>query len=35
MIPRCDYLRRLAEAVELPVTFGDVLTGDPLELAHR
>ena len=35
MIPRCDYLRRLAEVVDLPVTFGATLTGEPLELAHR
>jgi len=30
-IPRLDYLRRLATAVELPVTFGEVLDGDPLQ----
>jgi leucyl/phenylalanyl-tRNA--protein transferase len=35
MIPRSDYLRRLAEAVDLPVTFGNVLAGETLELAHR
>jgi leucyl/phenylalanyl-tRNA--protein transferase len=35
MIPRSDYLRRLAEADTLPVTFGEKLAGDPLELAHR
>jgi leucyl/phenylalanyl-tRNA--protein transferase len=35
MIPRSDYLRRLAEAVDLPVTFGNLLTGEPLDLAHR
>ena len=35
MIPRCDYLRRLAEVVDLPVTFGSVLAGEPLDLAHR
>ena len=35
MIPRCDYLCRLAEAVELPVAFGDSLDGAPLELAQR
>lgn len=35
MIPRSDYLRRLAEVVERPVTFGRVLSGEPLELAHR
>ena len=28
-IPRTEYLRRLAAAVDLPVTFGNVLTGDP------
>lgn len=28
-IPRVDYLRRLAVAIELPVTFGDSLEGDP------
>jgi leucyl/phenylalanyl-tRNA---protein transferase len=35
MIPRSDYLCRLAEAVDLPVTFGNVLAGEPLDLAHR
>jgi leucyl/phenylalanyl-tRNA--protein transferase len=35
MIPRSDYLRRLAEAVDLPVTFGNVLVGAPLDLGHR
>ncbi len=35
MIPRSDFLRRLAKAVDLPVTFGNVLAGEPLELAHR
>jgi leucyl/phenylalanyl-tRNA--protein transferase len=30
MIPRCDYLRRLAEVVDLPVTFGNLLIEDPL-----
>jgi len=35
MIPRSDYLHRLAEVVERPVTFGSVLSGEPLELAHR
>lgn len=29
-IPRFDYLRRLAAAVPLPVTFGNSLAGDPL-----
>jgi leucyl/phenylalanyl-tRNA---protein transferase len=28
-IPRLEYLRRLAAAVDLPVTFGDRLAGDP------
>lgn len=35
MIPRSDYLRRLAEAVDLPITFGSTLAAAPLELAHR
>jgi leucyl/phenylalanyl-tRNA--protein transferase len=35
MIPRCDYLRRLADVVDQPVTFGAVLSGEPLELARR
>jgi leucyl/phenylalanyl-tRNA---protein transferase len=35
MIPRTDYLRRLAEAVEQPVTFGCTLAGAPLGFAHR
>jgi leucyl/phenylalanyl-tRNA--protein transferase len=33
MIPRSDYLRRLANVVELPVTFGTLLSGDPLSLS--
>lgn len=28
-IPRIEYLRRLAAVIELPVTFGDMLEGDP------
>ena len=35
MIPRSDYLRRLAEVVDLPVTFGNVLAGEPLNLGQR
>jgi leucyl/phenylalanyl-tRNA--protein transferase len=35
MIPRCDYLRRLAEATRLPVTFGGLLSGNPLDLIRR
>jgi leucyl/phenylalanyl-tRNA--protein transferase len=35
MIPRIDYLHRLAEAVDLPVTFGNALSGEPLQLTHR
>ena len=35
MIPRSHYLRRLAEVVDLPVTFGNELAGAPLDLAHR
>jgi leucyl/phenylalanyl-tRNA--protein transferase len=27
-IPRIEYLRRVAQAVELPVTFGDTLSGN-------
>jgi leucyl/phenylalanyl-tRNA--protein transferase len=29
-IPRAEYLRRLAAAIELPVNFGSTLVGDPL-----
>jgi leucyl/phenylalanyl-tRNA---protein transferase len=35
MIPRRDYLRRLAEVVDQPVTFGTALAGSPSDLAHR
>lgn len=35
MIPRTDYLRRLVEAVDLPVTFGSTLEGDVSDLADR
>ncbi len=35
MIPRSDYLRRLAEVVDLPVTFGNALVGEPLNLGQR
>jgi leucyl/phenylalanyl-tRNA--protein transferase len=31
-IPRTDYLKRLTLAAKLPVDFGGVLTGNPLEL---
>jgi leucyl/phenylalanyl-tRNA--protein transferase len=31
-IPRREYLRRLTEAIDLPVTFGDKLDGDVLAL---
>ena len=31
-IPRCEYLRRLANAIRLPVAFGDELEGDVLGL---
>jgi leucyl/phenylalanyl-tRNA--protein transferase len=34
-IPRTEYLRRLADAVRMPVTFGNVLSGDPLRLTDR
>jgi leucyl/phenylalanyl-tRNA--protein transferase len=34
-IPRTEYLRRLADAVRMPVTFGNVLSGNPLRLADR
>jgi leucyl/phenylalanyl-tRNA--protein transferase len=30
-IPRDDYLRRLARAIELPVTFGELLCGNPAQ----
>jgi Leu/Phe-tRNA-protein transferase len=30
-ISRREYLRRLAAVVDLPVTFGDSLAGDPLD----
>ncbi len=29
-IPRSEYLRQLAKAIELPVTFGEVLTSKPI-----
>jgi leucyl/phenylalanyl-tRNA--protein transferase len=35
MIPRVEYLRRLAEVVELPVTFGEALEGDVSKLGRR
>lgn len=35
MIPRSEFLRRLAEAADLPVTFGNKLAAEPLDLAHR
>jgi leucyl/phenylalanyl-tRNA---protein transferase len=35
MIPRCDYLQRLASVVDLPITFGGVLDGNPLDLTNR
>lgn len=35
MIPRQDYLRRLAAVIELPVKFGNQLAGSPLELSDR
>jgi leucyl/phenylalanyl-tRNA--protein transferase len=34
-IPRHEYLRRLAAAVDLPVTFGDELRGDPQTVSCR
>jgi leucyl/phenylalanyl-tRNA--protein transferase len=34
-IPRSVYLRRLAEVVDLPITFGDSLTGHPLGSSHE
>ena len=30
MIPRSDYLRRLAAVVDLPVSFGNLLVDEPL-----
>jgi leucyl/phenylalanyl-tRNA---protein transferase len=35
MIPQADYLRRLADAVKRPVTFGSMLEGDVSTLADR
>jgi leucyl/phenylalanyl-tRNA--protein transferase len=29
-IPRRDYLRQLAEAVDMPITFGEISPGEPL-----
>lgn len=34
-IPRLQYLRRLADAIDQPVTFGDELAGDPRQLPER
>jgi leucyl/phenylalanyl-tRNA--protein transferase len=35
MVPRCDYLRRLAAACDLSATFGNVMTDDPLARIQR
>lgn len=34
-ISRIAYLRRLAQVVDMPVTFGDTLVGNPIDLAGK